>query len=190
MRQYPDNISGAVRKHGRATAKGVLALLALAPLAAWTGQGTPVAAVQQPAAGATGAIVSAIGGKCLSNYPNYVGQGLVAGIDECTGSSAERWTLPSDNTVRVEGDCLAVKKKAAGTGLVLAKCEGSAAQFWEADGLVEAAGVELINPWSGKCMTDPNGTTVDDTQVRLYACTRSAAQTWYLPPRKPLAAHR
>ena len=136
-------------------------------------------------AGATGAIVSAVHGKCLSNYPNYAGQGLVAGVDECDGTSSERWTLPADNTVRVEGKCLAVTKKAAGTGLVLAKCDGSPAQFWEADGLVEATGAELINPWSGKCMTDPDGTTVDDTQVRLYACIRSAAQTWYLPPRTP-----
>ncbi len=182
MRRYRDKVSAALRKHRHGTVKALLVASALALLAAWTGHRMPVTGAHRGPASATGAIVSAIHHKCLSNYPNYVGQGLVAGIDECDGSSSERWTLPADNTVRVQGKCLAVGRKASGTGLVLATCNGSAGQFWEADGVVRVPGDELINPWSGKCMTDPNGTTVDGTQVRLHVCNRSAAQTWYLPP--------
>jgi hypothetical protein len=150
-------------------------------LAAWTGQGTPVTAVHRGSAGVTGAIMSAIHLKCLSSYPSYTGSGLIAGIERCNGSRSESWTLPADNTIRVQGRCLAVRKKASGTGIVLANCDGSRGQFWETNGVVRVPGMELTNPWSGKCMTDPNGSTVDGTQVRICTCTRSAAQIWYLP---------
>ncbi len=190
MGHYREKISSASRRHGPAAVKALLALLAITPLAGWSGQGSPVAAVARATVGATGAIVSAIHNKCLSNYPNYAGQGLVAGIDECNGDSSERWTLPGNNTVRVQGKCLTAGRKTAGTGLALARCNGSPGQFWEANGLVRAAADELLNPWSGYCMTDPNGATVDDTQVRLEPCHRSVAQTWYLPPRAPLTASR
>ncbi len=85
----------------------------------------------------------------------------------------------------MRGKCLAVGRKSSGTGAVLARCNGSAAQFWEADGLVRRPGTELVNPWSGKCLSDPHGSTTDHTQVNLYACKRSSAQIWYLPPGQP-----
>src|SRR6266446_1865042 len=163
----------------------LLTVLALAPLAAWSGAGAPVAAVPRGSAAVTGAIVSAIDGRCLSNYPNYARQRLVADIDKCVGSSSERWTLPADNTVRVQGKCLAAGRKTSGTGLVLARCTKSAGQFWEADGVVNAPTAELLNPWSGKCMTVPRARAAAHTQVRIYTCARSPAQTWYLPPHTP-----
>ncbi len=82
----------------------------------------------------------------------------------------------------MRGKCLATGRKSSGTGAVLATCDGSAAQFWEANGLVRIRGDELVNPWSGKCLNDPHGSTTDYTQVDLYACNRSRAQIWYLPP--------
>jgi hypothetical protein len=181
MRRHRDKVSVALRKHCHGTVKALLAASTLTLLAAWTGQGTPVAAVHTGAAGVSGAIMSAIHHKCLSTYPSYTGSGLIAGIEKCNGSRSERWTLPADNTIRIRGKCLAVKKKASGTGIVLAKCDGSHGQFWEINGVVRVPGTELTNPWSGKCMTDPNGSTADGTQVRLYTCKRSADQIWYLP---------
>ncbi len=80
-----------------------------------------------------------------------------------------------NNTVRVQGECLTIGNKANGTGLVLANCNGSRGQCSYVDDIVRAAG-ELIF-WSGKCVTDPHASTVGDTQMRLYACNRSAGQT-------------
>src|SRR6266496_3418546 len=84
----------------------------------------------------------------------------------------------------IHGKCLQASRKSAAAGLVLASCNGSRAQFWEVDGIVRVPGVELLNPWSGRCMEDPKGSTVDGTQVRLGDCSRSKAQTWYPPPSK------
>ncbi len=135
--------------------------------------------------GITGAIASKVHGICLAAFPGYHRRGLVAGVDRCTSKAAQSWTLPGDNTVRIKGKCLQASRKTAGAGLVLATCSGSDAQFWEADGVVRVPGDELLNPWSGKCMEDPHGSTAAGTQVRLGTCSRSMAQTWYLPPSHP-----
>jgi Ricin-type beta-trefoil lectin domain len=182
MRRYRGKALAALWKHGPGTGKAILAVLALAPLTAWTGQGAPLTAAQGGPSGGGGAISSAIHGYCLSSYSNYVGPGLIAGIDKCENQAAQHWTLPGNNTVRVQGKCLAAKAKTVGTGLVLAKCDGSRGQFWEADGVVRVPGTQLLNPWSGKCMTDPHASTADDTQVQLGTCDRTVAETWYLPP--------
>jgi ricin-type beta-trefoil lectin protein len=188
MQQHRDKTGAAPRKW-REIGKAGAAVLAAASVAAaaWTWPGAHVPGAHVPAArrGVSGAIFSGIGGKCLSDYPNYHRQSLVAGIDSCDHSSAQRWTLPGDNTIRVQGKCLTARKKASRTGIVLASCDGSGGQFWEADGVVRVPGVELLNPWSGKCLIDPRSSTVDNTQVQIYRCRRSAAETWYLPPSRP-----
>ena len=189
MRQYRGKVSAGLWKYRHGTVKVLLTALALAPLTAWTGHGAPVTAVHRVPPGVTGVIVSAVGGKCLSANPGSPSPALPAAVliggGECPAGSAQLWTLPGDNTIRSMGKCLTAGSKANGTGIALATCNGSPAQFWEADGVVQVAGTEVINPWSGKCMTDPNGSTLDLTQVRIYACSRSAAQTWYLPPSQP-----
>lgn len=183
MRISRNKVPAALWRNRHGPGKALLAALVLAPLAAWTGHGTPVTATHMTAPGVTGAILSGIRGKCLTvRSPAHAGHYLVPGIYECSEISAQRWTLPGDNTFRFGGQCLAAVQKTSGTGLVLDKCDGSGKQFWEANGVVRAAGTEVSNPWSGKCMTAPNGSTVRSTQVRIYACKRSAAQTWYLPP--------
>lgn len=193
MRQYRGKGANALRQCRHRTVMAPLAALALAPLAAWTAQGTPLAGhrdapvviVHGGATGTSGPIASAIHGKCLDSYQGYSRQGLVAGINRCTGKEAQRWTLPGDNTIRMRNKCLAVGRKSSGSGAVLASCDGSDAQFWEANGIVRVPGTELVNPWSGKCLDDPHGSTTDHTQVSLYACNRSPAQVWYLPPGPP-----
>ena len=189
MRQYRGKVSAALWKHRQGTAKALLTALALLPLAAWTGHGTPPGAAHRRPAGVTGAIVSAVGDTCLSVQPNYPAPGITASVitgeGGCPDSSAQTWVLPGDNTIRRDGKCLATVAKTNGSGIVLATCDGSRRQFWEVDGVVEAAGLEIINPWSGKCMTDPGASTVGLTQVRVDTCNRSPAQTWYLPPRVP-----
>jgi hypothetical protein len=154
----------------------------------WAGPGTaaPPSSGQTQQSGNTGPIYSKIKGECLDHYyGHYYGHKLVAGIHHCTGKSRQRWTLPPDNTIRIAGKCLDAIRKKNGSRVVLATCNKSGGQFWETSGIVRVPGVELINPRSGKCLEDPNGSTTDGTVVQIRTCHRSAAQVWYPPPTKP-----
>jgi hypothetical protein len=192
MRIYPDMVKAALWRNKYRASTPMLPVFLLVPLAAWAGQGTPVSALHPQAAlpvtrhlDLTGTITSAIQGMCLAGYPEHGGKGgkggLIVSVVRCRHLSAQRWTLPGDNTIRNGGECLTVTKKTTATGAVLATCDGSARQFWEPDGIVRNPAIELLNPWSGKCLDDPGGSEVDGTQVRIYACTRSPEQIWYLP---------
>ena len=208
MRQYRDTTMASFSRLRNGAASALLTALAVATMAGWASPDASASANHgrtSQVSGTTGPIYSAIHRECLDYYARYgsyqagqtrffldygydagyTSRQLVAGIHHCTGKSAQKWTLPADNTIRIAGKCLTATKKTSGSGIVLATCNKSGSQFWEANGIVRVAGVELINPRSGKCLTDPNGSTIDGTQVRLYACKRSAAQTWYLPPTKP-----
>ena len=39
----------------------------------------------------------------------------------------------------------------------------------------------LVNPQSGRCLDDPNSTTSNGTQLQIYDCNTTNAQTWTLP---------
>jgi hypothetical protein len=196
---------GNARMHGVASGAGT-------PGAAHQARATNASGASQTR-GVSGAIYAAIRGKCLSAYPNYIShyhsyrgrrpagprlagprlagprlasQGLVAGIGDCAASRSQRWTLPGDNTIRVQGTCLTVRHKASGTGVVIASCDGSAGQFWEKVGIPLVPGVELVNPWSGRCLTDPHGSRASGTQVQISGCSFGTAKdTWYPPPTHP-----
>jgi Ricin-type beta-trefoil lectin domain len=214
MRRYHDTTMASFLKPWKGTAKALLTVAAVAAVAGWACPNTPTYANHgstAQASGIKGPIYSALHGRCLAYYQansayttyharqpsqahDYLDYGydvsdtskqLVVGLDPCTGKNSQKWTLPADNTIRIAGKCVDAGGKSSGTGVVLATCNGSGRQFWEADGIVRVAGVELINPRSGKCLTDPNGSTDPNTQIRLYTCKRSIPQIWYVPPTKP-----
>ena len=190
MRKHNYLIKAALWRNRCGAARAMLSVLTLlVPLAAWTDRGAPVSA-QRPHAelrttrqpDPTGGITSAIQGMCLAEYPSHGGHGgFIAAVARCKRLNSQRWTLPGDNTIRNRGECLTVTGKTHATGAVLTSCEGSAGQYWEPDGIVGNPAIELLNPWSGKCLDDPHSSKVDGTQVRIYACNRSAEQIWYLP---------
>ena len=187
MRKYPDMVKAAWWRNKCGMSRPMLSVLTLlVPLAAWTGPGRAGFRLHPRAAlpatrhlELTGTITSAIKGMCLAGYPKY--GGIIVSVVRCENLSSQRWTLPADNTIRNRGECLTVTKKTNATGAVLATCDGSARQFWEPDGIVRNPAIELLNPWSGKCLDDPGRSKVDGTQVRIYTCNRSAEQIWYLP---------
>jgi len=164
-------------------------LTLLVPLGAWTAQRSPVSPLRPHPVlhttrhlDLTGAVTSAIQGMCLTEYAAHSGHGgVIAAVARCKHLSSQRWTLPGDNTIRNRGECLTVTNKSNATGAVLVTCDGTARQYWEADGIVGVPAIELLNPWSGECLDDPHGSKADSTQVRIYACNRSSEQIWYLP---------
>jgi Ricin-type beta-trefoil lectin domain len=175
MRRYLDRVVGVPGGSGATLAVAALALTLV---------GMPGAHAQQAGSqqGVTGQITVASSGACLTAFPASGGKAQAAVVGRCTGAPAQRWTLAGDNTIRLRGECLAASGgKAAGAGIVLARCDGSAAQLWESNGIVQVPGDELVNVRSGKCLAYPGSSAAGGGQVRLTACTRAASQVWYIP---------
>ena len=95
----------------------------------------------------------------------------------CNGTSAQQWTVESNNTLEVLGMCLDVDAAgtANGTTVDLYTCNGTGAQTWvpQSDGA-------LLNPESGKCLDD-TGYGGSGTQAQIWSCTGNANQKWNLP---------
>ncbi len=95
----------------------------------------------------------------------------------CNGTSAQQWTVESNNTLEVLGMCLDVNAAgtANGTTVDLYTCNGTGAQTWvpQSDGA-------LLNPESGKCLDD-TGYGGSGTQAQIWSCTGNANQKWNLP---------
>jgi uncharacterized protein YkwD len=65
---------------------------------------------------------------------------------------------------------------ANGTLVQLWGCDSTGAQVWRA-----LPNGTLVNPQSGRCLTDPGGNTADGTQLVIWDCTAATYQQWNLP---------
>lgn len=122
--------------------------------------------------GPTGAIRLDLGGKCLDDPGNRSAAGTRADIATCDGGAAQRWTLAEDGTIRLHGQCLQV----VGGAARLEGCTAAATQTW-----VKGTSAELVNPASGRCLTDPRPGTGNGTVPVLAACTAAPGQRWTAP---------
>ncbi|MGW1910836.1 LamG-like jellyroll fold domain-containing protein [Streptomyces sp. NPDC002076] len=93
----------------------------------------------------------------------------------CNGTTAQKWALLSDGSLRVLGKCLDVPGGATtdGTLLQLYTCNGTGSQKWS-----PGPNGSLKNPQSGKCLDDPHSSTTNGTQVQIYTCNGTSAQNW------------
>jgi len=147
----------------------VTAVLAVTALA--TPPGAHAAAVTGP--------VKGIAGKCLDNADGNTANGNPIVLRTCDGTARQRWTLPGDGTIRVQGDhCLAVK----GAGTVsttpvwLYTCDGGPAQIWS-----PRPNGTLVNTHSGLCLASKNAGTGDGNPIWVYTCDAGPAQLWQVP---------
>jgi hypothetical protein len=60
-----------------------------------------------------------------------------------------------------------------GSLLQLYDCNGRPNQQWA----IESGG-EIVNPASGRCLTDPGNSTTDYTQIEIYDCSGAPGQEW------------
>jgi len=137
-----------------------------------------VADAPAEAATATGPIVG-IGGKCLDNKEGTVTNGNPIQLWTCSGLDRQRWTLPGDGTIRVQGNhCLAVQNAGtvSTTAVWLWTCDGGPAQLWT----VRADGT-IVNPHSGLCLADSHSDTTDGNPIWVYTCNAGPAQLWQVP---------
>ncbi|WTN43534.1 ricin-type beta-trefoil lectin domain protein [Streptomyces sp. NBC_00631] len=119
-----------------------------------------------------GAVVG-LSGKCLDNAGGTTVDGSAIQLYRCNNSAAQQWK-PTGDTLRVMGKCAGANGTANGTKILLATCDGSAAQKFT----VRASDQSLYNPASGKCVDVPGANDADGTDLQLYTCNGTAGQRW------------
>lgn len=127
-----------------------------------------------PTAGASGPIVG-LAGKCVDVRDSGTDDGTPVQLYHCNSSSAQQWTVYSNDSLRALGKCLDVANSGTGNGtpVQIFRCNGTNAQTW-----VPQANGALRNPNSGRCLDVPESTTDDGTALQIYTCNGSAAQQW------------
>jgi len=125
--------------------------------------------VPPPGTPRTGPITAA-GGRCLSLGGLLGLDGSPVRTTGCSGVSYQRWTVATDGTLRVTDRCARVT--ADGT-VRIGGCDDQPAGQWRA-----GPRGSLVNPGTGRCLTDPGSLTAT---VTVTECTGAANQTWTLP---------
>jgi Ricin-type beta-trefoil lectin domain/Putative Ig domain len=130
-----------------------------------------------------GPITSGVAGKCLDDFRDGNQNRNPVNVYTCNGSEAQAWTY-SGGMLKIRGRCLDDKGfGGAGTGQILYTCNGQSNQMWTHNASGEYVG------FHGLCLTDPNSSTTNNTQVTVDVCHGSANQQWSLPkaPRRSSA---
>jgi len=133
-----------------------------------------------------GAVRSRLAGKCLDDWHGSTADRNKIQIYSCNGGKSQVWTVYPNAAGRLQlrltkatpvGKCLTVpgSRPASGTKAELLRCSSSAGQEWQA-----RSNGHLVNPLSGKCLTDP-GAGPSGTQLEIVGCASRAAQQWSLP---------
>ncbi|MFJ9809408.1 ricin-type beta-trefoil lectin domain protein [Streptomyces sp. NPDC101158] len=125
---------------------------------------------------ATGFTISGGGKLCVENAGGATTPGTKVQINTCSGTStAQKWTIGTDGTVKVLGMCLdtASNATAAGSLVVIDTCSADATQKWKAT----TTGTLVSAANSAVCLTDPAASATKGTQLTIAACG-SAGQVW------------
>ncbi|MBT2442729.1 ricin-type beta-trefoil lectin domain protein, partial [Streptomyces sp. ISL-36] len=125
---------------------------------------------------ATGFALSGGGKLCVENAGGAITPGTKVQINTCSSTStAQKWTIGGDGTVKVLGMCLDTASNAttAGSLVVIDTCSADTTQKWKATTtgtLVNAANSAL-------CLTDPAASATKGSQLTVATCG-SAGQVW------------
>jgi Ricin-type beta-trefoil lectin domain/Putative Ig domain len=115
-------------------------------------------------------------GKCLDDFGSGTANGTKVDIWTCNGTGAQKWTF-SGGALSVLGKCLDdASQNGSGAKLVIWTCNGHRAQTW-----THRSNGEYVLKLNGLCLTDPNGSSVNGTQVVIRTCRNFADQHWSLP---------
>ncbi|MFJ3754944.1 ricin-type beta-trefoil lectin domain protein [Streptomyces sp. NPDC090080] len=130
-----------------------------------------------PPTGSTGQITG-LGGKCVDVAAANSANGTAVQMYDCNGTTAQQWTVGSDNTLRSLGKCmdLASAGTANGTKVQLYDCNGTGAQVWQ-----RGSGDTLVNPVSGKCLDVTDKSTANGARLQIWTCAGGTNQQFHLP---------
>jgi glucosylceramidase len=127
--------------------------------------------------GGTGQITG-LGGKCVDVAGANSANGTAVQLYDCNGSTAQRWTVGTDGTIRALGKCLDVSGGSTADGAVvqLWDCNGSGAQSWQV-----TAARDITNTGAGKCLDATGHSSANGTRLQIWSCTGAANQKWTAP---------
>ncbi|MFD4585734.1 ricin-type beta-trefoil lectin domain protein [Streptomyces sp. NPDC058434] len=127
--------------------------------------------------GTTGAL-RGLAGKCLDVAGANTANGTPVQLHTCNGSTAQRWTVGGDGTIRALGKCLdaASAGTADGTRVQLWDCNGTGAQRWA----YNASARDVVNIPANKCLDVRDNSTADGAPTQLWTCSGTANQKWTL----------
>ncbi|MFF2214100.1 lectin [Streptomyces antibioticus] len=142
--------------------------------ATFTWSGTPSG---NPGGGTTGTLTG-LAGKCLDVAGGATADGTAVQLYGCNGTTAQRWTVGADGTVRALGKCLDVSggSTADGARVQLYTCNGTAAQQWS----YNAGTHDVVNTGANKCLDVTGNNSADGTPAQIWTCTGGANQKWTL----------
>ena len=147
---------------------------------AWASAGAPpsydgTATPLQPEP--VGAITSGVAGNCVDVADASSANGSAVQLYPCNGTNAQTWTVVPDGTLQALTKCMDVVQGGTsdGTPVQLYVCNGTGSQQWQAD-----SSGELVNPQSGKCLTDPGASATKKTRLEIDECG-GVGQRWGLP---------
>ncbi|WP_314614759.1 ricin-type beta-trefoil lectin domain protein [Streptomyces stackebrandtii] len=177
----PDGSKALIAHNGGASAQSVRVdwggqsftyTLPARTTATFTWSGTTTGAPTGPLTG--------LAGKCLDVAGAATADGTPVQLYTCNGTTAQRWTLAADGTVRALGKCLDVTGGATadGTKVQLHTCNGTGAQRWS----YNATTHDVVNTAADKCLDVTGNTSTDGTRTQIWSCTGAANQKWTHQP--------
>ncbi|MEV8392372.1 MULTISPECIES: ricin-type beta-trefoil lectin domain protein [unclassified Streptomyces] len=134
----------------------------------------------QSGGGGTGTSGTFIGlaGKCLDVAGGASANGTAVQLYDCNGSTAQRWTVGTDSTIRSLGTCLDVTSASTANGakVQLYDCNGSGAQQWS----YNAGTGDIVNTAADKCLDVTDNSSANGARAQIWTCTGAANQKWRL----------
>ena len=112
------------------------------------------------------------GSKCVDDLNGSTTAGNKIDLSTCTGGSSQRITLTANYKLQVLGNCIT----AGSSTVVLEPCGSSPSGAWK-----YLPNQEWVNQATGKCLTDPNNSTANGTQLIVATCANTANQHWTMP---------
>ncbi|MEV0090927.1 family 16 glycosylhydrolase [Streptomyces sp. NPDC050738] len=124
---------------------------------------------------ASAGTITGIGGKCVDVAAGSAANGTAVQLYDCNGTTAQKWSVGSDGTIRALGKCLDVASggTADGSLVQLYDCNGTAAQKWTVTGAKD-----IVNPQANKCLDAKGNTSANGTRLQIWTCGGSANQKW------------
>ncbi|MGW4658111.1 RICIN domain-containing protein [Streptomyces sp. NPDC004279] len=125
--------------------------------------------------GGTGSPITGLAGKCVDVAGANPANGTAVQLYDCNGTTAQKWTVGSDGTVRALGKCLdAVGNGTAdGSKVQLWDCTGGPNQKWTVTGARD-----IVNPQANKCLDVTDNNSANGTRLQIWSCSGGANQKW------------
>jgi Ricin-type beta-trefoil lectin domain/Protein of unknown function (DUF4232) len=135
-----------------------------------------------PVTTGTGTVRDPFNGMCVTAAGNGSADGTEVVAWKCDGDASQQWTAYSDATLRLNGKCLDVTGRSTATGATvdLWACDGSPSQQWQISQTSLNTFGGIYNLGSGNVLTDPDGSTVNGTQLEMGPDRGDLSGPWHV----------